>query len=220
MRLCRALSSWLPALPYLVVEVLADHHSPTGLSVASHGTAHAERIPHLRKIYLIEPSVRQVVRVTCLRKVSPSLPSVVPLYASASRFFIAIPLLFAGACQIRFPVPHSSGCALTGHTIFTDGHSLHRYLGVWQRHLVHRPPFLLSHAQHRVHLLPFYAEGVDWWGNRINSVCLDNPQRSSLSFRVRDEICAFRLEERNPRLCRYLSVGSGGSNTLARGLVR
>lgn len=81
MRLCRALSSWLPALPYLVVEVLADHYSPTGLSVASHGTAHAERIPHLRKIYLIEPSVRQVVRVTCLRKVSPSIPSVVPLYA-------------------------------------------------------------------------------------------------------------------------------------------
>ena len=138
MRLCRALSSWLPALPYLVVEVLADHHSPTGLSVASHGTAHAERIPHLRKIYLIEPSVRQVVRATCLRKVSPSLPSVVPLYASASRFFIAIPLLFAaGACLIRIPVPHSSGCALTGHTIFTDGHSKHHYLGVWQRHLEH-----------------------------------------------------------------------------------
>ena len=109
MLLCRALSSWVPALPYLVIEVLHDDEVLSGLSVASNGTAHAERVPQLRKVYLIEPSARQVVRVTCLRKVSQRSPLVFCWFLHHVFFLDVAPgvsalPLFAGACLIRILV--------------------------------------------------------------------------------------------------------------------
>ena len=98
MQLCRALDAWLPVMPFLVVEVLEDQYTPSGSAVASNGTAHADRIQYLRKIYLIEPAVRQVVRVTCLRNVSRR---------STLSLFVVYPLLghdatplFAGAASL------------------------------------------------------------------------------------------------------------------------
>ena len=124
MRLCRALPDWLPDLPYLVVEDLHDEHDASGPLVALNGTAHAERIPFLRKIYLIEPSVRQVVRANCLRKVSRISPSLLYQFTCCCTAFVSWWLflfLFAGARFARFLVLHSSGCPLPFPTIFTHG---------------------------------------------------------------------------------------------------
>ena len=74
MKLFEATAALATDVPYMVYEVLkvdADNPSLTSSShVTGHGLAHAYRIPHLLKVYVIEPAPKQVVLTTNLHKVS------------------------------------------------------------------------------------------------------------------------------------------------------
>ena len=214
MLLCRALSSWVPALPYLVIEVLHDDEVLSGLSVASNGTAHAERVPQLRKVYLIEPSARQVVRVTCLRKVSQRSPLVFCWFLHHVFFSGCRPWCFCttSVCwsmsDSKLGSVHSFGWTLAAHrsqlTAFPS-------TSTWRETAPYGAPAtcLLSHTPNLAVITFCSMQGCGLLLKRINVAFLVTPQRSPLKVCTRYEICAFRLDERNPRLCRYLSVGSG-----------
>jgi len=83
MRLYLPTESSLKEMPLLVIEVFADKNTSTN-DVPSHGIIHSERIKYLSKVYVLEPSLKQVVVAWDLHVVSLSnvLPSVPVLYTA------------------------------------------------------------------------------------------------------------------------------------------
>jgi hypothetical protein len=69
MKLSQALPQWVTSLPLVVVEDLLDATLCSARAVANDGTVSVDRIPNLRKVYLIEPCVKQIVRVSILQKI-------------------------------------------------------------------------------------------------------------------------------------------------------
>ena len=73
MHLYQASPAHAALVPLLIFEVLKDNGHPPPLSptsVTRHGIIHVDRIPFIRKVYVVKPAVKQVVLTNNLHAVS------------------------------------------------------------------------------------------------------------------------------------------------------